>query len=1006
MPTSITSPSRQGGRPHPPGSASRRLASALLAVLVLLGSLMLGVLPAQAGSRGIGYTGSSGFIGAYDTGVDGRQAYCIDLGAPSPFDPTSGPRTVTSLDSLSRQQLAELNYVLATWGQSGSPNVTSAVALFVWSVADPGVYNSHGMSGDDYYVARAPVGSRGTILANLATMRQEASVNAVADPWLSMSIAMVNQYEGTLSVSASPVSVQGAVSLAGAVFGDGSTSRTLGVGSHQVTGTPADGAPTYRIEASMSVDAAGYGAKIDLYTTGDAQRLIAAVAGSSTSLSASAQTPMIGLDFQPEITTQVSSRFVAEGKAFVDGLSVAVTKGTWTRLDGQPIPITATGTLYGPFEEQPAEAATPPAGAPVAGAEKVTLTGAGAYTSPGTITAPRSGFYAWVWQIDKSAQDANAKYLTGSFTDRFARVAETSVVPFQPVAVSTADQRLAVPGDAVTDTITVSSDNGAWLKRDGTFIPVVFEGTAYQVPGTLPPARSATADAGAVPVGTVTLTATGPGRYTSPPVVLPSGGFVTWVWQMNKATQPPWVRDYLASDWADAYGTPAETTSVRWPVTTTSLMREYNVHEGGRAFDVVTVTGFPANHGEFTGDGYWKADVDTLTHTVYGPFASDATLTDDLDLTDAPVLTTITTPARNGVYKLGYTDADKITPTEPGYYVLVTVFPGDDRVQAHTSSPADVLERFYVPPTPPVAVPVTVITQATPAARVGEPFGDTALVQGTAIPAGAHLVFRAYGPQPDGQSPVCQTPFYESEEVPFTQAGVYSSGTTTVDQPGDVYWIETLYGADGTVIVAGTCGAPGETTTITGQPEELTATTSAVPEVTVGDPAHDVAIVAGTVPEGTTLVFQAYRQDADTATCTDEELAFTSEHTVLDGPGEYASSEVVFDTVGSYYWIETLYDSDGAVIHRGLCGTPGETTTVVPVPATPTPTPVVPTGPDTPSLAMTGAGSWLPLGIGGGVLVLAGALALWFGRRLAIYRERNGYVREEDRDFLDLFTEE
>ncbi len=1006
MSTSITSLPPRGG--HPPGTALRRIVAVLVALFVLAGSVVLGAAPAHAGSEGVGYWSGSSFLGAYNTDVDGRQAYCIDLGSVPPHGQTSGPQTVGSLDSLSRQQLAELNYVLDRWGQSGDPNLTAAVALYVWSVADPGLYNSHGMSGDDYYVARAPVGERGTILANLAAMRQEAAVNAVTDPSLSLSVAMSDQYAGTLTVAAHPASLQGTATLTDAVFGDGSASRTLGAGQHQLTGTPADGAPSYRIEASMSVAAAGYGAAVDLYTTGGAQRIVAAVAGTSSGLSAEARSPVIELDFQPEITTQVASRFVAEGDAFVDELSVSVTKGTWIRLDGQRIPITARGTLYGPFDEQPAEADAPPGGAPVAGVEELTLSGAGAYTSPGTIIAPESGFYTWVWQIDKAAQGDYGRYLTDSLTDRFGLVVETSIVPFQPVAVSQADQRLVVPGDAVTDTITVSSDNGAWLKRDGAHIPVIFEGTAYQVPGTLPPAESATIDPAAVPVGTVTVTANGPGVYTSPTVVLPQGGFVTWVWEVKKTTQPEWVRDYLASDWADAYGIPVETTSVRWPITTTSLMREYNVHPGGRAFDVVTVTGFPANHGEFAGDGYWQADVDELIHTVYGPFATDAVLTDDLELTDAPVLTTITTPARNGVYRLGYTDQDRITPTEPGYYVLVTTFAGDDRVQPYASSPADVLERFFVPPTPETEIPVTVITQATPTARAGEPFGDTALVQGSSIPTGAELVFRAYGPEPAGESPVCETPFFESARIPVTQAGVYYSGDTTANHAGNVYWIETLYDRDGDVIAEGACGAPGETTIIIEQPEELTVTTKAVAEVTLGESAHDVAIVSGTVPEGTTLTFEAYRQDDEQATCTPDELVFTSESIALDGPGEYASNEVVFEEAGTYYWIETLHDSQGTVIHRGLCGAPDETTTVHEVPPTPTPTPEVPEKPDTPpSLALTGGGDWwMPLGIGGGIFALAGALTLWFGRRLAIHRERTGYVREEDQDFLDLIGEE
>lgn len=985
----------------PPPTALRRVLSVLVALLLMTGMFTLAAPPAYAGSEGVGYDIGLGFLGAYNTDVDGRQAYCADLGAPAPFGQTSGPHTITSFDSVSRQGLAELNFVLDRWGQSSDRNITAAVALFTWSITDPGTYNSHGMSGDQYYVGRAPASERPAILANLSIMRQQAAVNAVTDPSLSLSLAMTDQYAGTLTVGTHPAGLQGAATLTDATFTNGSVTRTLGAGAHPITGMPADGVPSYQIAASMSVPAAGYGAAIDLYPTPGAQRLVASVAGSSTGLSAEAVSPVIELDFQPVIATQVSSRFVAEGDVFTDELAVSVTKGTWIHLNGHPIEVTAEGTLYGPFDEQPVEADAAPTGAPVAGAETVTLTGAGAYMSPGSITAAESGFYTWVWSIDKDAHGENATYLTGSFTDRFGQVQETSVVPFQPVAVSEADQRLAVPGDALTDTITVSSDNGAWLKRDGTFIPVIFEGTAYQVPGTLPPAQSAAIDPDAVPLGTVTVVADGPGVYTSPEVIAPGGGFVTWVWEVKRASQPEWVRDYLAADWRDEYGIPVETTSVRWPITVTSLMREYNVHPGGRAFDVVTVTGFPANHGDFHGDGYWNADVDELAHTVYGPFATDAELTDDMDLAGAPVLVELTTPARNGVYKLGYTDIDKIVPTEPGYYVLVTTFTGDDRVQPYASSPADVLERFYVPPTG-TEVPVSVITQATPEAFVGQPFEDTALVQGTTIPDGAYLVFRAYGPHPAEAGAACETPFFESAEIPVTQAGVYRSGTTTADAAGNVFWVETLYGADGEVIAEGTCGAPGETTVIREQPEHLTVKTNAVPEVVLGDPAHDVATVTGTVPDGAQLVFEAYRQDGESATCTPEELVFTSKSINLDGPGEYRSDEVVFDQAGVYYWVETVTGADGAVLHRGLCGAPDETTTVTPAPEEPE----EPGGPG--RLAQTGGGDWWPLGLAGGLMAAATGGVLLFGRRLQVARHRAGYVREEDeafQEFHDLFEE-
>jgi len=488
-----------------------------------------------------------------------------------------------------------------------------------------------------------------------------------------------------------------------------------------------------------------------------------------------------------------------------------------------------------------------------------------------------------VWEIDKDAQGELGRYLTGSYTDRFGQVTETAVVPLQPKVVSTAQQRLVVPGDPLTDRLVVSSVNGPWLNVDGQPIPVILEGTLYQVPGTRPPAQNAAVDPDAVPIGAVTVTATGPGNYISPVVTAPASGFVTWVWQVKKASQPDWVQPYLAADWSDDYGVPTESTSVRWPIHTTSELREYNVHPGGRAFDIVTVSRFPADHGDFHGDGYWLPDVDELVHTVYGPFADDAVLTDDLDLSGAPVLTSITTPARNGVYRLGYEDSDRITPTEPGYYVVVTSFIGDDRVQPYTSSPADILERFFVPPQHPPVTPPTVITQATPAALVGELFDNTALVQGT-IPEGATLVFRAYGPVPEGEAAVCEEAFYVSDPIPVTQPGVYRSGSTSVDEAGSVYW-----NADGKVLVEGSCGAPGERTVVTEQPVGLTVTTLATPTVVLGKPATDTAIVSGIVPEEATVAFEAYRQHGDAPVCTEEELVYSGEPIPLDGPGKYTS---------------------------------------------------------------------------------------------------------------------
>ena len=533
--------------------------------------------------------------------------------------------------------------------------------------------------------------------------------------------------------------------------------------------------------------------------------------------------------FAPKVTTEVESEFVREGDRLVDYVTPVVFDGSarWGRTadGGAWLPVTFQATIYktaGPVADgQPI-----PDDAVIVGTASMTTNVAadptGLPVEVGGPTVTQSGFYVWVWRATLDAQATGTRpYLNPGvypWTDD-ARVPETSVAPFQPFAVSTVTERLVVPGDQISDQLTVSSANGVWLEgQGGEPIPVTFTGTAYQVAGVLPPTQGAGVPASATALGTVQITATGPGVYTSPTVSAPNAGFVTWKWEARVAQQPAVYRPYLAGDWIDDFGIPAESTSVRHPVTITSEVREYNVHVDGRAFDRVVVSGFPADHTTFEGDGYWGADTAEIVHTVYGPLA-ESQLTEDLDLATAPVLTTISTPARNGVYQVGYTTADEIRPTEPGYYVVVSSFAGDDRVQPFSSSPADILERFFVPGPPPQAPDIRVSTRATPEVLVGEPFRDVATVTGTRIPAGAYLVFRAFGPY--GEQPAegeVGDPFYESEPIPVTGAGDYESPAITVDKPGLVFWVETVYAADGTVLASGYLGAPGETTRVIATP--------------------------------------------------------------------------------------------------------------------------------------------------------------------------------------------
>ena len=133
---------------------------------------------------------------------------------------------------------------------------------------------------------------------------------------------------------------------------------------------------------------------------------------------------------------------------------------------------------------------------------------------------------------------------------------------------------------------------------------------------------------------------------------------------------------------------------------------------------------------------------------------------------------------------------------------------------------------------------------------------------------------------------------------------------------------------------------------------ELTVTTQAQETIEAGQTAHDVAIVNGTVDEGTTVSFELFKQDGDTATCTDAtRVAKTDSVDVPAGDAtdlKVNSPEVTIDEAGTYYWVETVTDKDGNIVHKGECGAVGETTTVTPTTPADTPT-STPAPTDTPT---------------------------------------------------------
>ena len=101
---------------------------------------------------GPSYDIGNGHLGAYDVG--GVNVYCLEIEKARPLGATSGA-VYQGWGSLSALDLARINMAVSTFGQSSDRRMTAAVDLYVWSIADAAEYNSHGMSGDSWFITRA-----------------------------------------------------------------------------------------------------------------------------------------------------------------------------------------------------------------------------------------------------------------------------------------------------------------------------------------------------------------------------------------------------------------------------------------------------------------------------------------------------------------------------------------------------------------------------------------------------------------------------------------------------------------------------------------------------------------------------------------------------------------------------------------------------------------------------------------------------------------------------------
>lgn len=280
---------------------------------------------------------------------------------------------------------------------------------------------------------------------------------------------------------------------------------------------------------------------------------------------------------------------------------------------------------------------------------------------------------------------------------------------FQPIGASHVAK--ISDGGTFTDTFTASADknygNGKWLslteKEAKEFgltagnMPVKYRATAYFT-GTIPAPESAKVPQDAKLFESVEVVANGPGEISAS-FSATEPGFVTVVWEVLKSDQGD-LSKFIHSDWSDGFGRPEETVSLRHAIDIDTALSIRTTKSGVYLVDDVFVSGFPADHGNFSGDGRFSADVENLTQSLYF-FPADVEVSDS-NLEQAELIgKNIPIPAKNGFHpSIGATELKVKQNSDgtliPGTYVFVTSFAGDDRVKPFTTSVNDRTEQYLV----------------------------------------------------------------------------------------------------------------------------------------------------------------------------------------------------------------------------------------------------------------------------------------------------------------------
>lgn len=448
----------------------RTLTSLLLLLAVALGALIptASANAATVTGHGAGFlwrADRTSWIGNY-LSTDGTTGLCLDVTRPSALGSMFDYEEATDYAGLSLDDRARLAYIGRVWAASDEVVTAAAAQLTVWRITGLGRHDAAWYAQRANEHAALVLATSDTFL-DTTTKAASRSVTATLGIDLSsdtVTSQLVVDLVGSGPTVLAPSMHEGVLTLRGATFGDGSTTRRAANGVAQAI-VPDPGREIDEVSASVRFTDLPYGATFTpgRSVNGRQDLVVSAPPRAQAAAEAHATSPS-PLPFAPRVVTRTSADSIAAGELLADDLLLSATDeglGRWGVYEDDagfhPVPVIIESVLYGPLKRRPEPQDTAPADAPVVcRVETLAADGPGTYRSP-ECEAPEPGWYTWTAAIDPSRTppEQGGSRLSG-WTSSWGEALETTLVLGPPTITTVASRSSLERPGCVHDTLTVS----------------------------------------------------------------------------------------------------------------------------------------------------------------------------------------------------------------------------------------------------------------------------------------------------------------------------------------------------------------------------------------------------------------------------------------------------------------------------------------------------------------------------------------------------------------------